>query len=75
MALKTTNKRLINIRNISIKSKFIDLGKRFNFGSRKKVRLSKAKIGITISEFREKELAKFDSGFSTKAYLYTQRFY
>ena len=75
MALETTTKRRSNFGSTGLKSKLMELKKRLTNGSPKKFRLSNAKIGTSISEFREKELAKFDSGFTTKAHLYTRKFF
>ena len=75
MALETTTKRRSNFRSTGLKSILMELKRRFTNGSPKKVRMSSAKIGTTISEFREKELAKFDSGFTAKAHLYTRKFF
>ena len=75
MALETTTKRRIKIGSTGLNSKFMELRKRLKNGSSRKIKLTNAKIGTTISEFREKELAKFDSGFTAKAHLYTQKFF
>ncbi len=75
MALETTNKKRINFKGFSLRSRLAEFRKQLQNRSNNEVKVSIAKMSNTLSEFKEKELTKFDSGFTAKVDMYTRRFY
>ncbi len=75
MALEIINKQSITITGFNLKSKFIELMNRFLNKSNIEVQAINVNLVNKLSEFKEKELSKFDNGFTTKVNLYSRKFF